>query len=276
MGFYSTTQSVAANMKSEGNVGYVFLRPSPGAVPLYRYYNTKVKDHFYTTNWASLGNAGSDGWRFEGVQAYIYKEKESGSIPLYRYYSAADKDHLYTTNYLGREKDGFKLQGISGYVLEASPETGGLPWEQSVSKVPFYRYYNKATRDHFYTTRKEVLDGGRQGWQYQGLTGYCLKTNTKGAVPLYVYFNTRINDHFYTTDFNQLGKGGKYGWKYEGIECYIYKKPTQGAVPLYRYYNGEVHDHYYTSRWSVLGTAGKDGWKYQGVEGYIYPVAKSS
>merc|ERR1711916_144886 len=253
MGFYSTTQSVAANMKSGGNVGYVFLRPSPGAVPLYRYYNTKVKDHFYTTNWASLGNAGSDGWRFEGVQAYIYKEKESGSIPLYRYYSAADKDHLYTTNYLGREKDGYKLQGITGYVLEASPETGGLPWENAASKVPLFRYYNKNTRDHFYTTRKEVLDGGRQGWAYQGLTGY-----------------------FLTTDFNQLGKGGRYGWKYEGIEGYIFKKPTEGTVPLYRYYNAEVHDHFYTARWSVLGTAGKDGWKYQGVEGYIYPVAKSS
>jgi Zn-dependent metalloprotease len=40
------------------------------AVPLFRYWNPGIGDHFYTTNWSELG-AGKYGWNYEGVQCYV-------------------------------------------------------------------------------------------------------------------------------------------------------------------------------------------------------------
>jgi hypothetical protein len=38
---------------------------------LYRYFNRRTGDHFYTTDWRELG-AGGGNWRYEGVQCLIY------------------------------------------------------------------------------------------------------------------------------------------------------------------------------------------------------------
>jgi hypothetical protein len=256
---------------NDGVAGFVHSRPAKGAVPLYRYYNRVSRDHFYTTNWAALGKAGHSGWKYEGVQCYVYRNAERGRIPLYRYFDEAAGDHMLTTKYLGRQKGSFKLQGTTAYVLRAPPGNEGAG-SGSMATKELFRYYNKATRDHFYTTRKEVLAGGREGWAYQDVAGRVFGWRVRGTVPLYVYFNTRVNDHYYTTDIGPLGKGGKYGWKYEGIEGYVYKRAgARGSVPLYQYYNEEVHDHFYTTNWSALRTGGSNGWKYNGVAAYILP-----
>ena len=42
-------------------------------VPLYRYWNPQIGDHFYTTNWNELGN-GRYGWGYEGIQCYVHTQ----------------------------------------------------------------------------------------------------------------------------------------------------------------------------------------------------------
>jgi hypothetical protein len=262
---YSTRPLVDARWLAEGNAGFVFLAPVPNSVPFYKYHNTKLGDTFFTADWNSLGNAGHDGWEFMGVACYLYKEKMDGSVPLYRYYSSSERDHLLTTSYFGREKHGFKLQGIAGYVLDNGPKSA-LPWDGDQVTVPLVRYFNKALNDHMYSTRKEMGHSlVANGYDFQANAAFILKSNTRGAVPLYSYYNTRVNDHFYTVDFNRLGKGGKFGWKYEGIEGYVYADAHSGTVPIFSYYNNVSKDHFLTTNWGALGTAGKDGWKYLGV-----------
>ncbi len=39
-------------------------------VPLYRYWNPGIGDHFYTTSWSELGG-GWYGWNYEGIQCYV-------------------------------------------------------------------------------------------------------------------------------------------------------------------------------------------------------------
>jgi hypothetical protein len=46
------------------------------SVPLYRYWNPTIGDHFYTTNWAELG-AGNYGWGYEGIQCYVFTQPAS-------------------------------------------------------------------------------------------------------------------------------------------------------------------------------------------------------
>jgi hypothetical protein len=88
-----------------------------GTVPLYRYWNPQVGDHFYTTDWNELGN-GNYGWSFERVQCYVHAQAVPGTVPLYRYWNSQDGDHFYTTdwNELGNGNYGWGYEGIQCYV----------------------------------------------------------------------------------------------------------------------------------------------------------------
>ena len=57
---------------SEGVAGYCFASQRCGTVPLYRYWNPSIGDHFYTTNIEEIGTAtpgqkGKHGYISEGV-----------------------------------------------------------------------------------------------------------------------------------------------------------------------------------------------------------------
>ncbi len=50
---------------------YRVIPTRPRLVRLFRYWNARGCDHFYTTNWRELG-PGRNGWRYEGVQCYVF------------------------------------------------------------------------------------------------------------------------------------------------------------------------------------------------------------
>ena len=132
-------------------------------VPLHRYWNAQIPDHFYTTNWAELG-AGNAVWQYEGVACRVHAQAAPGTVPLYRYWSAAFGDHFYTTDYseLGAGKFGWVFEGTRGYVHD-QPGPG---------LVPLYRYWNSHGRDHFYTTNYNELGAGSFGWVYEKIQCY--------------------------------------------------------------------------------------------------------
>jgi len=132
----------------------------PRVVPLYRYWNPGIGDHFYTTNWGELGK-GRHGWKYEGIQCYVRAARKGGTVPLYRYWNPGIGDHFYTTNWreLGRGRHGWKYEGIQCYV-HTRPQPG---------VVPLYRYWNPRIGDHFYTTNWRELGRGRYGYQFEGV-----------------------------------------------------------------------------------------------------------
>ena len=102
----------------------VFLFPShlsaqhlSGSVPFYRYYNSQVGDHYYTTDCNRLG-AGAYGWVFENVEAYIFTSAETGTVPLYQYWNAQVGDHFYTIDFntLGYGRYGYVFENVECYV----------------------------------------------------------------------------------------------------------------------------------------------------------------
>lgn len=129
-------------------------------VPLHRYWNGAIGDHFYTTNWNELG-AGGHGWTYEGVAAHVLPQQRPGTVPLYRYWNGAIGDHVYTTNWdeLGSGRYGYVYDGIQCYV-HPSP---------AAQTVPLYRYWNGAIGDHFYTVQWTELGAGRWGYAYEGI-----------------------------------------------------------------------------------------------------------
>ncbi len=157
--------AVASNSSVNGEVDlYYHVSTAPDVpVPLYRYWNPKIADHFYTTNWAELG-AGKYGWVYEGIQCYVHAKALLQTVPLYRYWNPQIGDHFYTTNWkeLGSGKYGWGYEGIQCYVHT-----------QPVFKsVPLYRYWNSQAGDHFYTTNWGELGSGKYGWAYEGVQCY--------------------------------------------------------------------------------------------------------
>ena len=62
--------------KSEGITGYCFQEKMSNTVPLYRYWNAKSADHFYTTNadeigTVTAGKVGKHGYTSEGIVCYV-------------------------------------------------------------------------------------------------------------------------------------------------------------------------------------------------------------
>jgi len=132
-------------------------------VPLHRYYDAQIPDHFYTTNWAELG-AGNAAWQYEGVACRVHAQPAAGTVPLYRYWSSTQGDHFFTTDYaeLGAGKFGWVFEGPACYVHD-QPAPG---------LVPLYRYWNSNGRDHFYTTNFNELGNGNFGWVYEKIQCY--------------------------------------------------------------------------------------------------------
>ena len=61
---------------SEGITGYCYSRHVAGSIPLRRYYQGAVQDHFYTTNpdeigTYKIGQVGRHGFKDEGVACYV-------------------------------------------------------------------------------------------------------------------------------------------------------------------------------------------------------------
>ena len=61
---------------SEGITGYCFRSAVAGTVPLYRYYNGRIRDHFYTTNGGEIGTTthgqtGRHQYTSEGVVCHV-------------------------------------------------------------------------------------------------------------------------------------------------------------------------------------------------------------
>ena len=134
-------------------------------VPLYRYWNPSMYNHFYTTDFGILGNGGS-GYTYEGVQCRVYPSQVPGTVPLKHYYCADNGDHFYTTlsSEPGSGLPCYQYQGIECYVYTSSGS----------GRVRLYRYYEPNAQDHFYTTNFNELGNGAIGWYLEGVQCYVL------------------------------------------------------------------------------------------------------
>ena len=189
----------ATNNDEEEKGKVVKLSRSRGPlVTLYRFWNRKNTDHFYTTNPAKYC---LDGYKSRGSLCKRYRD--------YRY--AKNVGRIYKRRY-------GKVKTLKLYLIRFL-YTGNIVY-------PLYRAYNSRIRDHFYTTNcQEVLRAQKHGWKYQGVEGYCFKQYLPGInSPLYRYWRPG-KDHFYTTNRNMrywgMASSVARKYKYEGVACYV-------------------------------------------------------
>ena len=141
--------------------------PATGTVPVFRYYSRSTShDHFYTTDFSTLGNGSNSGYIFEGIGFFAFPGQASGTVPVYGYYSSSKQDHFYTPNYseLGGGSQGYSYEGIKFYAY-TSAQNGS---------VPVYSYWSVSKADHFYTKNTdEFAVNGAQGYTNEGIKFYA-------------------------------------------------------------------------------------------------------
>lgn len=142
-----------------------------GKVGLYRLYNRRSGEHFYTVSQEERDNVRQGlFWKYEG-RSWI--APQSSEIPVYRLSNPnAKNEHHYTTDqteYESLTKLGWQPEGVAWYSLKESD-------------YPIYRLYNPnaKTGTHHYTldvAEKEALV--QAGWNDEGIAFYALEPLTQ-------------------------------------------------------------------------------------------------
>jgi RHS repeat-associated protein len=151
----------------------------PVWVPLYRFYKSADKDHFYTTSIDQGTQAITDGYTYERVECYVSDRKFSGGTPLIRLYNPTTTSHMYTTS--EGEKDsliisGYRYEGIQGWVY-SSANTGAIPLHRL--KQTGTNHYLLTARD---TEYYEVLNNAAWNFTDDGLAGYVYSMGIKNTI----------------------------------------------------------------------------------------------
>ena len=137
---------------------------------VFRFYDTKTGDHFYTTDvMESLSiQANMKHFNYEGV-AWGAPHKQPGTIDVFRFYDHKSGEHFFTTS--AGERDDiiknlptYKYEGVAfqAYDREGAPGT-----------VTLDRFYNNKTGVHHFSASAEEtawIKAGNagEGWAYEG------------------------------------------------------------------------------------------------------------
>jgi hypothetical protein len=135
--------------------------------PLYRYYNPKIKKHYYTIHIEEYGQGARD-WILEGVSCVVFtvKDRQPGTVPLFRFSERDTGDHYYTTRrYLPEEdQESYDFEGTTAFIFKYRVN----------GSVPLFEYYSPSAGDHFYTTDRNELGPGREGYVFDTVVGFVL------------------------------------------------------------------------------------------------------
>ncbi|WPU93654.1 hypothetical protein SNE25_30515 [Mucilaginibacter sabulilitoris] len=171
----------------------------PAPIPQYNRMSYEVTDPAIVFKWETpaAGNykfviyyhTGVDAGRTAELPVTIYNQPvpPPGRLALYRYINPYTGHHIYTTNWqeLASGSQLFVFEKVQGYILPSSgPNT-----------LLIYRYYNRASDDHWLSTST----AGASGYVREGGVGYIdLAPTSDSTLPLIEYFST-THGHAYVT-----------------------------------------------------------------------------
>lgn len=154
------------------------------SIPVYRVYNQRTGEHFYTLNSyevSSLVSTVMSPWSYEGG---AWMAPSSSSIPVYRVYNPNSTEHFYTEN-----NTEANILASKGWHRE------GIAFYSAASGKADYRLFNPSPSagagSHFITSSSYERDQlVSKGWRYEGVAWYAtndpIKTSYKApATPQY-------------------------------------------------------------------------------------------
>lgn len=142
----------------------------------------------------------------------VAAEPQSKFLDVHRYHTGYD--YLYITNPRAEtsrlQARGYVYLGIAFQLF--SPGTVGT--------TEFFRWFNPAKGDHFYS--HDPKGGGKslEGYLFEGPIGNIATSRLAGTKELYRWFNPAKGTHFFTTDPGGEGLGKK-GYRFDGIAGFV-------------------------------------------------------
>ena len=139
-------------------------------------------------------------------------ETQTLVLDVHRYVSGSD--YLFTTNPQA-EASRLQIQGYRSLGIAFRLFPPGTPWT-----TDFFRWFNPARGDHFYSS--DPSGGGKAlaGYLFEGSIGNIATFRLAGTRELYRWHNQKNGRHFYTTD--QGGEGFvKKGYRFDGIAGFV-------------------------------------------------------
>lgn len=135
---------------------------------LFRLFNPRNGDHFYTNSQSERTAAVNSGYRDEGVLGTVFSVADGQTALLLRLFNSRTGDHFYTTSSAEADRavsvNGYRSEGNVGFVFTT----------QVGDSVPMFRLFNSRTGDHFYTTSilERLKATESRGYVFEGVTGY--------------------------------------------------------------------------------------------------------
>lgn len=125
----------------------------------------------------------------------------------------------------------------------------GVP--STTQRTAVYRFYNKATDTHFYTSsvqERDLIITKLRNYNYEGPAFFAFGAQAAGTSPVHRFFNTRNGTHFYTiNDQERAQVQASLPWyQYEGVTWYANTSPASAATPMFRFYRPQAQTHFYT------------------------------
>ncbi|MEE9912642.1 MAG: hypothetical protein K4571_13090 [Deltaproteobacteria bacterium] len=101
----------------EGIAFRLFAPQTPGTTSFYRWYNPRIKDHFYHYDRTGGGKKLID-YVYEGMIGNIATSRMTNTRELYRWFNPSTGRHYFSTNPKGASglRKGYRFDGIAGYV----------------------------------------------------------------------------------------------------------------------------------------------------------------
>ncbi len=171
--------------------GPAFAQSGNDAV--YRFYNRETGTHFYTISVGERDSviAAYPQFAYEGAQFAARAQPAAGTVPVFRFYNRTTGTHFYTTS--ASERDGivayYPQFAYEGPAYHAMPEPG------SDGRVAVYRFFNRNTGAHFYTSSEAERDkvvASYPAFVYEGIAFYVHPAATAAAAPVVVRVERRM------------------------------------------------------------------------------------
>ena len=155
----------AAGYHYEGIGFYTEASPTDANTPIYRFYNSRNGEHFFTVSpeeKSAIEANPSWSYHYEGIAFYGMTSSNATNTPMYRFYNTRNGFHFYTVGL--DEKTALENNPASGYHYEGI----GFYTDRTLTNIslPAYRFYNSDTSDHFFTIselEKSALQNGNIG-----------------------------------------------------------------------------------------------------------------
>jgi len=153
--------------------------------PVYRFFDTKTQDHFYTTSAGEKDQIlkTQPSYNFEGAQ-WATPDKGAGTVDVFRFFDSAHGSHFFTTSVAERD---FVKQTQPNYVDEGVAfEAYANAGEAGSGALTLERFFNTNTQLHHYSASASETNGINQGaagpgWIDEG-PGFIVHVPTGGML----------------------------------------------------------------------------------------------